>query len=220
MRFQLRKKRKFPYVTSIIVAFILIFFYLLWFVELHLKPTLMTIAETRATLIATQSINKVINEKVSNKIDPQTLIIVKVDNQGRVVLIQPNTMEINKLAAEATIQVQEVLERLSEEKIKIPIGQVLGSQFLASMGPPVTVTIIPMGTVQVKVVDKFEQAGINQTKHMVYLIATTQVKIVVPLVSKSVSVDTQVPVAEYVVVGEVPSTYVQIPFSSLNKEEN
>lgn len=220
MRFQVRKKRKFPSITIIIVIAISIFFYMLWFVELHLKPTLLAIAEARATLIATQSINHVINDKVSKEIDPQDLVLIKVDNQGRVVLIQPNTMEFNKLAADTTIKVQEVLEKLSEEKINIPIGQVLGSQFLASMGPQITVTIIPIGTVQVKVIDKFEQAGINQTKHMVYLVATTNVKIVVPLVSKSVSVDTQVPVAEYVVVGEVPSTYVQIPFSSLNKEEN
>ncbi|MDF2565821.1 MAG: yunB [Massilibacillus sp.] len=219
MRFQVRKKRKFPSITIIIIITISIFFYMLWFVELHLKPTLLAIAEARATLIATQSINHVINDKVSKEIDPQALVMVKVDNQGRVVLIQPNTMEFNKLAADTTIKVQEVLEKLSEEKINIPIGQVLGSQFLASMGPQITVTIIPIGTVQVKVIDKFEQAGINQTKHMVYLVATTEVKIVVPLVSKSVSVDTQVPVAEYVVVGEVPSTYVQFP-SSLNKEEN
>lgn len=220
MRFQVRKKRKIPSITIIIIVAISIFFYMLWFVELHLKPTLLTIAEARATLIATQSINHVINEKVSKQIDPQNLVLIKVDNQGKVVLIQPNTMEFNKLAADTTIKVQEVLEKLSEEKINIPIGQVLGSQFLASMGPQLTVTIIPIGTVQVKVIDKFEQAGINQTKHMVYLVATTEVKIVVPLVSKSVSVDTQVPVAEYVVVGEVPSTYVQFPYSSLNKEEN
>jgi len=220
MRFQVRKKHKIPSITIIIIVAISIFFYMLWFVELHLKPTLLTIAEARATLIATQSINHVINEKVSKQIDPQNLVLIKVDNQGKVVLIQPNTMEFNKLAADTTIKVQDVLEKLSEEKINIPIGQVLGSQFLASMGPQLTVTIIPIGTVQVKVIDKFEQAGINQTKHMVYLVATTEVKIVVPLVSKSVSVDTQVPVAEYVVVGEVPSTYVQFPYSSLNKEEN
>ncbi len=77
-----------------------------------------------------------------------------------------------------------------------------------------------MGTVQVQVVDKFEQAGINQTRHMVYLVATTQIRIVVPLVSKSVSVNTQVPVAEYVVVGEVPSTYVQFPYPLPNEGTN
>ncbi len=180
--------------------------------ETHLKPTLLAIAETKATFIATQSINQVISDRVNLNIDPQTLMNVTLDSRGRVVLIQPNTMEFNKIAADTTIKVQDKLKEISEEKINIPIGQIFGSQLLASMGPNITVTIIPVGTVQVKVIDKFEQAGINQTRHMIYLIATTQIRIVVPLVSKSISVDTQMPIAEYVVVGDVPNTYVQFPF--------
>lgn len=194
-----------------------------WMIETHLKPTLLTIAEAKATLLATQSINNVISESVNLGIDPQKLVNVTLDSRGRVVLIQSNTMEFNKIAADTTIKVQNSLKELGEEKITIPMGQILGSQLLASVGPNIVVTIIPIGTVQVKVVDKFEQAGINQTKHMVYLMATTQIRIVVPLVSKSVSVNTQVPIAEYVVVGEVPGTYVQFPFplpNEINGNEN
>jgi sporulation protein YunB len=183
-----------------------------WVVEAHLKPTLLAVAEARATLIATQVINNVINEKVSQQIDPQSLVNIKMDSRGRVVFIQPNTMEFNRLAADTTIKVQDALRQINEEQILIPMGQVFGSQLLASWGPKIVVTVIPIGTVQVKVVDKFEQAGINQTRHMIYLFATTNVRIVVPLVSSTVSVTTQVPIAEYVVVGEVPSTYVQFPF--------
>ena len=212
MRFSVRRRRTIPLfpIALIIAVIVMVFFF--WKAETHLKPTLMAIAEARATLIATQAINNVINNRVSLTIDPKTLLNVTLDERGRVVLIQPNTMEFNRLGADTTIKVQEALKEITEEKIRIPIGQVLGSQFLASMGPKITVTIIPVGTVQVKVIDKFEQAGINQTRHMVYLVATTQVRIVVPLVSQSVRVNTQVPIAEYVIVGEVPNTYVQFPF--------
>lgn len=213
MRFGIRKRRciipALPVLSILLIAFII---YSFWMMETNLKPSLLAIAETRATLLATESINTVINDNISKSIDPQLLVTVKVDSRGRVVLIQPNTMEFNKLAADTTIKVQDSLKKISDEKITIPIGQVFGSQLFASVGPKLTVTVIPMGTVQVKVVDKFEQAGINQTRHMVYLVATTQIRIVVPLVSKSVMVNTQVPVAEYVVVGEVPNTYVQFPF--------
>lgn len=217
MRFSVHKKKK------LISPMLILFFLFLvisggfWTVEAHLKPTLLAIAETKAMSIATKSINDVINEKVSKTIDPQGLLIVKVDSRGRVVFIQPNTMEFNRLAADTTIKVQDALKDIGAEKISLPVGQVLGSQLLASMGPKITVTIIPVGTVQVKVIDKFEQAGINQTKHMVYLMVTTQVRIVVPLVSKSVDVATQVPISEYVVIGEVPSTYVQFPFPLTNE---
>jgi len=216
MRFIVAKKRRMPSLSVIFTLLFIIFIAFFWMMEIHLKPTLLVIAEAKATLIATQSINSVINESVNLSIDPKKLVNITLDNRGRVVLIQPNTMEFNKIAADTTIKVQNVLREIGEEKIHIPMGQILGSQLLASMGPNITVTIIPVGTVQVNVIDKFEQAGINQTRHMVYLIATTQIRIVVPLVSKSVSVNTQVPIAEYVVVGEVPSTYMQFPLPLIN----
>jgi sporulation protein YunB len=223
MRGVARTKYKISSVATIMALLGILFVLSFWIVESHLKPTLLTIAETKATLLATQSINNVISESVNLGIDPQKLVNVTLDSRGRVVLIQSNTIEFNRIAANTTIKVQNILEEIGEEKISIPMGQILGSQLLASVGPNITVTIIPIGTVQVKVVDKFEQAGINQTKHMVYLIATTQIRIVVPLVSKSVSVNTQVPIAEYVVVGEVPSTYVQFPFplpNNIDTNEN
>jgi sporulation protein YunB len=219
MRFSVRRRKGVSYLTIIMTALIVLTGAVLGLIEIHLKPTLLTIAETKATLIATQVINNVINDRASLNIDAQNLVQVRLDNKGRVALIQPNTMEFNRLAADTTIKVQNALQEITEEQISIPIGQVLGSQLLASMGPKIVVTVIPMGTVQVQVVDKFEQAGINQTRHMVYLVATTQIRIVVPLVSKSVSVNTQVPIAEYVVVGEVPSTYVQFPYPLPNEAE-
>jgi sporulation protein YunB len=212
MRFSVRKRRRLPGITTTVIVFIALAVCLFWTIEAHLKPTIMAIAEAKAIQIATQTINNVVNDKVSQHIDPQALVDVRLDSRGRVVFIQPNTLEFNRLAADTTIKVQAALKQIADEKVYIPIGQVFGSQLLASMGPPIVVTIIPIGTVQVKVVDKFEQAGINQTRHMIYLFATTHVRIVVPLVSSTVSVNTQVPIAEYVVVGEVPSTYVQFPF--------
>jgi len=220
MRFVVDKKRRISLLTVIAISLFIISIVIFWMMETHLKPTLLAIAEAKATLIATQSINSVINDSVNLSIDPKKLVNITLDNRGRVVLIQPNTMEFNKIAADTTIKVQNILRDIGEEKIKIPMGQILGSQLLASIGPNITITVIPVGTVQVKVIDKFEQAGINQTRHMVYLIATTQIRIVVPLVSKSVSVNTQVPIAEYVVVGEVPSTYMQFPFPLVNGGEN
>lgn len=211
MRFSVRKKRK---VSHWVVAGILLLIVagtVMGLIEVHLKPTMLAIAETQATMIATQVVNGVINDRSTFNIDSEKLVQVRLDNKGRVAFIQPNTIEFNRLAAETTIKVQDALQEVTEEKISIPLGQVFGSQILASMGPRLTITVIPMGTVQIQVIDRFEQAGINQTRHMVYLMATTQVRIVVPLASKSVSVHTQVPIAEYVVVGDVPGTYVQIP---------
>ena len=211
MRFivQERKKKTKKFIW-ICIGSILILFYLFWVMETHLKPSILAIAEARAIGIATQSINKVIEDKVKNKVESKDVPDVKLDNQGKIVFIQPNTMEFNRLSAEITIDVQKTLQDLSRENIEIPLGQITGSQILASIGPNINVAVIPVGVVKIKTINNFEQAGINQTKHMISLAAETEVKIVVPMISKSSVVNTQVPIAEYVIVGDVPNTYVHL----------
>lgn len=226
MRYAVRRRLSLPKLSNASKRWLTLFLsigliiYVFFLIESHLKPTLLAIAEARATAIATTTINNVINEQISQGTEYQNLVSVKVDDRGRVVLMQPNTVEFNRLASHITIKVQDRLRQISEEKIRIPFGQVLGSKILASYGPDITVTVIPIGTVQVKVIDTFEQAGINQTKHEIYIVANTQVRIVVPLVSKSVEVITRVPISEYVVIGEVPNTYVQFPFPLSNLLKN
>lgn len=212
MRFYTKRRRQFTSKALCTFIVLFLFIYCFWQVETNIKPTLLTLAETKATVLATQTINRIITDKVTNSTTPGQLVNVHQDNRGRVVLIQPNAMAFNRLAAETTLEVQEELKKITEQRIEIPMGQIFGSQIFASYGPKIVVTIVPVGTVEIKVLDKFEQAGINQTRHLVYLAATTKMRIVVPLVSKAVNVNTQVPIAEFIVVGDVPSTYLQLPF--------
>ncbi len=142
MRFGVGRRPGVSRLTIVMTLLIVATGAFLGLIEVHLKPTLLAIAETRATLIATQVINNVINDRASLNIDAQNLVQVRLDNNGRVALIQPNTMEFNRLAADTTIKVQDALQEITEEKISIPIGQVLGSQLLASMGPKITVTAL------------------------------------------------------------------------------
>ena len=126
--------------------------------------------------------------------------------------MQANTVKINKIASDTTLAVQKKLQELGNERFNIPFGQALGSKLLASYGPLIRVVIVPIGTVRISVADDFEEAGINQTKHRLLLDVKTKVKVVVPLASSEAVVETQVPITETVIVGEVPQTYVK--FSS------
>lgn len=177
-------------------------------IEHNLKPTILALAEARARQIATEAINDAINKRVVTNIEYRDLVYVRTDNLGRIAMMQPNTIKINKIASETTLEVQQTLQKLKGESFQIPLGQTLGSQLLASYGPRINVAIMPVGTVQVKVVDKFEEAGINQTRHMLYLQVESVVQIVVPLVSANVNVQTLVPIAENIIVGPVPNSYM------------
>lgn len=211
MRFSLRRRRRAPRATLWLGALVCLLFYGLWFLELHLKPAMLALAETRAVTLATRAINRGVQEALAEDAELRDIIVVQRDQQGRIALVRPDTVAFNRLASALSLRALAALEALAEERVRLPLGLVAGSPFLANLGPQVSLTIVPVGTVRMEVKDTFEQAGINQTRHRLQLEATAQIQIAVPFVGKTVAVRTQIPVAEYVIVGEVPQTYLQFP---------
>ncbi|MBT9155457.1 MAG: hypothetical protein DDT37_00424 [Firmicutes bacterium] len=106
----------------------------------------------------------------------------------------------------------ETLENLREENITIPLGQAFGSALFAHVGPVINFRILPAGTVSVEVTDAFESAGINQTRHKIYLEIFADLRIVVPLMQRALRVHLEVPVADVIYLGAVPETVVNLPF--------
>lgn len=198
------RRKKALFTAALFLALSALGFY---YTDLRVRPTLQAMAEARARVLATHSINRAIREKVVESIHYEDLISVKVDNRGRVVLMQPNTGEINRLASDAVIIVQELLKEISQEKLYIPLGQLTGLQILAGRGPNIPITIIPIGTVEGRVFDTFEEAGINQTRHKIYLEVKSLVRVLVPLILTNVEVKVEAPLTEAVIMGEVPQVY-------------
>lgn len=189
--------------------------YLFVIIEKNLKPTIIQISESRAHLIATEAIHKVLYEKVLNDVNYNDLVYVHKDTQLRITMMQANTIKINRIVSQANLEIKNTLLNLSDESFQIPLGQTLGSQILANYGPRINVKIVPVGTVDVKFLDEFQQAGINQVRHILYLNVATTVKIVVPLATKGITVSNQIPIAETIIVGQVPETYLGVQLDSL-----
>ena len=109
------------------------------------------------------------------------------------------------------IKIQNELKQVKSTTAYIPIGTALKSPILAKYGPQLKVSIEPIGTVSVDFKTSFESAGINQTRHRIYLEAKTQVKVVIPLTTSTKEVKAQIPICETIIVGEVPESYVNVP---------
>ena len=100
---------------------------------------------------------------------------------------------------------------LSEnQQIEIPIGAAQGIRFLAGAGPRIPIQIVPVGAVNTQFTTEFEAAGINQTRHKISMILSTTVRLVIPSGSKRVDVISTVPIAETIIVGAVPDSFVDV----------
>ncbi len=126
-------------------------------------------------------------------------------------MMQSNTIMMNKIASDVALQIQDELKQVKTTTSYIPIGTALKSPILAKYGPKLKVSIEPIGTVSVDFKTDFESSGINQTRHRIYLQAKTQVKVVIPLTTSTKEIKAQIPISETIIVGDVPSSYVNIP---------
>lgn len=207
--------RRVPRLTIVLVALgliICLLLLMLFVIERNLKPTIKEIGEAKARQVATEAINDAVKHKIADSVNYQDLIFVQKDSQGRIVLMQPNIVRINQLVSDTTLYINNNLKELEKKEFSIPLGQVLGSQLLANYGPHINVKILPIGTVKTIVSDNFVEAGINQTRHRLYLNIESQVRVVVPLITSQIDVGTQVPVTDTIIVGQVPETYVRFSF--------
>lgn len=201
----LRRRRFTPKILAMLL--ILITTLGLGLLERSLRNTVVALAEAQAAWTATQAINSAVLEQVSTTISYSDLIDAEKDVNDQVIFMQINTMLVNRIKSEAELAIQNSLQQLEQKRINIPLGQIFGAKLLANLGPMIKMVMVPMGVVHIDVEDTFEAAGINQTRHRIYLTVSSKVRVVFPLLHITVPVDTKIPIADAIIVGPVPQVY-------------
>lgn len=136
------------------------------------------------------------------------ITVVSRDSSGRITGISSNSDKINRLQS---LYIKNVLSALSDNKkatISIPLGNLTGSIFLSGRGPSIKLIMIPTGSVEADIKSEFSAAGINQTKHTLYINAKISVRALFPFSSKTTS-EVKIPVSETVIVGDIPTFYAE-----------
>ncbi|WP_342760354.1 sporulation protein YunB [Paenibacillus sp. PK3_47] len=177
------------------------------YVEQHLKPPILHLAQIRVKQIATESINKAITSQVADGGDAEALIDWKSDKEGKISGFMLNYKEHMRITSQAAQVIQSTLQELHNQTEYIPLGQALGSPLIASFGPDVPIKIEPQGAVKVELNTRQKNAGINMILVEVYIHIVTEVAVVIPFDMEPQVVDTEIPVSYLMVVGDVPMYY-------------
>ncbi len=177
----------------------------------RLRPMIRDYSETTARTLsmraASDAVARVLNE---GRYDYSSLIRVSRNADGAIDALETDAMTANRLQSEVTAA---LLAELSGERFRnlsIPLGSLTGSALLTGRGPGVPLRLQQAGTVVTRLESSFEEAGINQTNHRLELSLTFRVMALIPGHSTAVEVETNLLVAETVLVGEVPDAYAHI----------
>lgn len=207
-----RKKRKCVRWAALVLLLLTAAFLL---IEQNLSQTLLDMAYATAHSIALETVNRAAQQVVGEGISYDDLMEVQMDTDGRVSMLRANTMRMNQIATQTAILAQEELNSIENQMVDVPLGAALGIRFLGGFGPRIAVQIVPIGAVSTQFETEFETAGINQTRHKLFLTLETSVSLIVPADSRKVRVTSTVPIAESIIVGQVPDSFVDV-----NNEED
>ncbi len=175
---------------------------------LYLRAMSREIAISDARDAVTLAVNGCVERMMrENSFGYDYFVTLEKDADGSITAITANTAHINALSSRI---MQEIANAADSESlnISIPLGSLLGSNLLMGRGPRIPVRIKMLTSSFVRFDNDLISTGINQSRHVITLIANVDVDIMIPLETVSTTVETDILIAETVIVGRVPNTYV------------
>ncbi len=176
----------------------------------YFSVTGVMLAVTEETMRArtTAAVNEAVFETLSGDVAYDDLVTVERNSAGEIRAMTADAYEINRIARDVAFLSQKKLQAMGEEGIRIPLGAFTGLEPLAGFGPTVTIELIPVAVVTCRFASTFTGAGINQTRHCIYLDVTAKISVVLPGRKSEFSTLSQMLIAESVLLGDVPDVYI------------
>ena len=154
------------------------------------------------------------NDAIAKQIDEgiiqyDRIVYFEKDLDGRITALKTNMSEVNRLKTDILNLINDEILALDTSDIGIPLGSLFLPELFSGKGPSIPVRILSIRNSDASFASSFSQAGINQTLHQVTVIVSVDVAVLVLGQTSSFTVNSEVVVAETVIVGDVPSTFLQ-----------
>ncbi|CDB24144.1 sporulation protein YunB [Clostridium sp. CAG:557] len=202
-----QKKLSIKIKILIIVAFVSIIAVLL---DRQMRPLIKSVVFSQAQTVSTNVINQVVADELSRlDIDYSDIIDIQKDADGKILAVSTDMKKVNSLKSLMTLSIQDKISAMEVQKTKIPLGTFTGTEILNGRGPKIPIDVSMSGSVIMDFKSEFVSAGINQTKHKLYLEVNSEVLAFIPGYPVNTVVKTSILIAETIIVGEVPAVFAE-----------
>lgn len=176
----------------------------------HLKELTLQFAVSETNDIVFGIINDTINSNMrEGAFDYGSVINLEKDNNGNITAITTNMSHVNELSSKIIREIIDSSDTMLHT-VNIPVGTLTNSSLLLGRGPrlPVMAEILTSSSANFR--NEFVSGGINQTKHQIVLELQVDIDILIPYDTFHNTVKMEMIVAETIIVGQVPDTYLKL----------
>ena len=176
----------------------------------RLWPVVRSLARTQVTNTASDLINDAILEQImEGQIQYDRIVYFEKDLNGRITALKTNMAEVNRLKTETLNLINDEILAEDTEDLGVSLGSLILPEFFSGKGPSIPVRILAIRNSDANFQSEFTEAGINQTLQQLRMDVIVDVTILVLGQTETFSVSSQMVVAETIIVGDVPATYLQ-----------
>ncbi len=139
----------------------------------------------------------------------EDIVTLSFKSDGSVSSLRTNTAKLLSLRTRLSRGIINAIKENSTIIAEIPFASLLGVNFIPS-GPSLSLSLRLTRTFNAFFVSKFEEMSINQTRHSIVFCMAMDIQVLIPRGIKTIRVTRDFPIAETIIVGDVPDAYTKI----------
>ncbi len=174
------------------------------------QEAILHLAETQVKNTTSDLINDAIDAQIElGTIHYDRIVYFEKDLDGRITALKTNMSEVNRLKTDILNLINDEILAVDTADLGVPLGSLFLPEFLSGKGPSIPVQILSIRNSDASFQSHFSEAGINQTLQRITMEVSVDVAVLVLGETDSFTVSSQVVVAETIIVGSVPDTFLQ-----------
>lgn len=180
-------------------------------ISTKMKPLIEILATSKAVNLISVAISEEVDLAMAeDDWSYGDFISVETDESGHITMLSLRVSDGSRFKRLVTERLVVRLESIEPDTLAVPMGNLTNMVQFSALGPSIRVRVQSVGDIQTSFSNEFTSSGVNQTRHSVYLQIHVTVYLLIPGEVIPVSVQEQICVAETVIVGNVPDTYLNL----------
>lgn len=188
-------------------------------IDVFIRPTLKTLLDYKCRTAAERIISNAVFDRLGGEETAGDIVSFTFDSDGRIAALNTDRVKINSLKALLNDAVNEGIDALGDETVRISLGTLTGLSFLYGTGDELVFRMEPKGRAETRLKSSFKSAGINQTIHSIILEVDAEISPMMTGYSEDVAITYDILIAQTVIVGSVPDSYSNIILDEGNVSE-
>lgn len=202
--------RFFKKLIRLLAIIVLIAVILLLLFRYRYRSAILELAQTQVKNSTSDLINDAIDDQIElGNIQYDRIVYFEKDLNGRITALKTNMSEVNRLKTDILNLINDEILALDTADLGIPLGSLVLPEILSGKGPQIPVQILSIRNSDASFESYFTEAGINQTLQQLTMNVSVDVTVLVLGETSNFTVNSQVVVAETIIVGDVPETFLQ-----------